>query len=410
MQALIPKSDLACEVQLAVRTNAAGVFQPIEEVPRVIPKLLNFRQPNSPMSFDVQVTWRFADPKIGRRSGAGFPGEPAWCASLAPLIERVNLQGATAFKVRLEENPPVTSEEASNLNATIMRAYRGGEMDKGLAMAEMMLLADNTAQDFYGKVVDQHGQPVADATVSATATRDAGRDSPAKTQTDSRGFFQILGLRGRSLSISVEKRGFTIQGHGVGLRNANGPETSATNRAILTMWKLKGPEPMIHDRKTYQFKPDNRPYTIDLLSKKMTEGTNEAGDIRIQLERPAEIKRGEHFEWSFTLAAVAGGIIEVTNDDYLNEAPPRDIGRLSLLRWHPRIRHGGPTRRKHSISAVAKARPTDTFTSISMPNPVAGRRKKSSLMPTHRAPETLNSILPSKPNTPQKRNPPCPLR
>ena len=335
MQALIPKSDLACEVQLAVRTNAAGAFQPIERVPWLLPKLLNFRQPGSPVGFDVQVTWRFADPKVNHRSGAGFPGEPSWYATLAPLIERVNLQLLTAFKARIENNPPVTWKEVSNQNVTIMRDYRGGEMDKGLAMAEMMLLADNTAQDFFGKVVDQHGQPVVDATVTATATREAGRDGPVTAQTDSRGLFQILGLRGRSVSISVEKRGFTIQGHGVGLRNANGPETSATNRAIFTMWKLKGPEPMIHDRKNYQFKSDSRPYTVDLHTKKMSEGTNEPGDITIQFQRPTAIKRGEHFEWSFALTAIGGGVIEVTNDDYLNEAPAKGFGPAFALKMSP---------------------------------------------------------------------------
>jgi hypothetical protein len=89
------------------------------------------------------------------------------------------------------------------------------------------------------------------------------------------------------------------------------------------MWKLKGPEPMIHDRKTYPFKTDNRIYTIDLLSKRMAEGTNEAGDLLVQFQRPPEIKRRDHFEWSFALTAIGGGLTGVTNEDYLNEAPAR---------------------------------------------------------------------------------------
>src|SRR5262249_5353118 len=131
-------------------------------------------------------------------------------------------------------------------------------------------------------VIDQLGQPVVDATVTATVNRQAGSGGIAKTQTDSQGWFQFTSLRGSSLNLGVEKKGFEIQGHGVGLKNVNGPETSATNRAVFTMWKLKGPEPMIHESKQYQFIPDNRIYTLDLLSRKMLEGTNQPGDLQVQ--------------------------------------------------------------------------------------------------------------------------------
>ena len=78
---------------------------------------------------------------------------------------------------------------------------------------------------------------------------------------------------------------------------------------------------MIHDSKTYRIKSDGRIFTIDLLNKSMTEGTNGTGDLLVQFQRPSQVKSHEDFEWSFALTAIGGGVIEITKDDYLNEAP-----------------------------------------------------------------------------------------
>src|ERR1035441_9437112 len=67
----------------------------------------------------------------------------------------------------------------------------------------------------------------------------------------------------------------------------------------------------------------------------MTEGTNGPGDITIQFQRPTEIKRGDHFEWSFALTAIEGGVIEVANDDYLNEAPAKGFRPAFVLKMSP---------------------------------------------------------------------------
>jgi uncharacterized GH25 family protein len=85
--------------------------------------------------------------------------------------------------------------------AAIEHTYRQGEMDKGVAMAEMMTLQDNQSQDFYGKVIDQYGHPVTEANVSAEINLTFGRGGTQKTQTDANGLFQFTGLRGRSLRV-----------------------------------------------------------------------------------------------------------------------------------------------------------------------------------------------------------------
>ena len=105
-----------------------------------------------------------------------------------------------------------------------MQDYREGNMDKSRIMIETAAIKDNIAQDFYGKVIDQHGNPVVGAKVSAEVNREFGPGGSATTQTDSDGLFQFTGLRGKALNITPEKEGFQIQGHGLGLKNLNGPE------------------------------------------------------------------------------------------------------------------------------------------------------------------------------------------
>jgi hypothetical protein len=341
MNAVMPKMDLNCDLQLEVRTNGATNFQPIEQIPWMLSKIMNFRQPNDRKNFDLRISWQFAEPKANQYENNPFGRGEASFQALESLIQKMSVQLAETFKTNLATSPPLSPNDASNKMAAIEHAYRQGEMDKGLAMAEMMMLQDNQSQDFYGKVVDQYGQPVVGADVNVEVNLEMGRGSPQKTQTDAVGLFQFTRLRGRSLSITPEKKGFQIQGHGLGLKGLNGPETSPNNRAVYTMWKLKGPEPMIHDQKRYNFKPDDRIYTIDLLSKKMAEGTNDVGDLLVQIQRPPQIKPREDFEWSFTMTAIGGGVIEVTNDDYLNEAPASGYQpqyKLNLTPANPRWR------------------------------------------------------------------------
>ena len=164
---------------------------------------------------------------------------PAAYRAIQSLMEKTSVQLAETFKAKLATNPPLSRTDTSNTMAAIEHAYRQGEMDKGVAMAEMMTLQDNQSQDFYGKVIDQYGHPVTEANVSAEINLTFGRGGTQKTQTDANGLFQFTGLRGRSLRVTPEKKGFQIEGHGLGEKGLNGPETSPKNRAVYTMWRLK---------------------------------------------------------------------------------------------------------------------------------------------------------------------------
>lgn len=183
-------------------------------------------------------------------------------------------------------------------------------------------------QKFYGKVVDQYGQPVVGADVKGSVVTSQGFDVDEKykyyyTKTDSNGLFQFTWWLGSDISPWPSKPGYEL-GDSRTCDCYQGPlgkTTSPADRATFIMWKLKGPEPMIHRQKFYKINPDGRTFTIDFFKREIIEGFNSTGDFLIRIQRPAIIGPQERFNWSFVMIANGGGFIEITNKGYLNEAP-----------------------------------------------------------------------------------------
>ena len=252
----------------------------------------------------------------------------------APIDTNVIIKMVEAYAADLAANPPLSRADCSNKMAALYTAYRNEKIDKGVAMVETFLLDDNMSQDFYGTVIDQHGQPVVGADVTGQIILEgeyvgeerikfhAPTNNIYKAKTDAEGLFQVTGLRGALISISIEKQGCEPTGYHPGWQSPRGAMTSVDNRMTLKMWKLKGPEPLIHNEiSSRKMQPDGRIYKIDFVKNEISEGTNAAGDMLVQIQRPPQVKHREQFDWSFVMTAIGGGFIEVTNDFYLNEAP-----------------------------------------------------------------------------------------
>lgn len=210
----------------------------------------------------------------------------------------------------------------------LLDAYHAGKISKEEAMIASerleMALENKASMDIYGKVVDQNGQPVAGAEVQASIDKGVNLidavSEEHQTKTDAQGLFHFLGLHGQGMGIRLQKEGYNYDANLPSERPSNylpDPNTPL----IFTMWKLRGAEPMVHDKKFYGINPDGRIFTIDLVNKKKIEGTNAVGDLRVQIQRPAKIKSGEKFDWSLVITAIGGGVIAVTNASYLYEAP-----------------------------------------------------------------------------------------
>jgi hypothetical protein len=214
------------------------------------------------------------------------------------------------FKAKLAAGHALSASDLNNNRVAIYNDYHAGKMGKGLAMLEVMALQDNQSQDFYGKVVDQYGQPVVDADVTAHISLTMGDGGTHTTQTDANGLFQLTGIRGQSLSITPSKAGFQIDSAHLGLKGLNGIESAPNKRETYTMWKLNGAQPMIHGEITSRkIIPDGSPFTIDFVKGQIAEETNDAGDIIVKIQAPLEVKPRQQFDWSFTMFESVLGVL-----------------------------------------------------------------------------------------------------
>ena len=181
--------------------------------------------------------------------------------------------------------------------------------------------ANSKSLDFYGRAIDQNGQPVVGAKVTGNVMTTVGfqgtKETPHVTETDRNGDFKFSGLRGESLGVLAEKEGYQF------LQRDNGNWTDdykadANNRVIFRMWKLKGAEPMIHTRLHAYISCDGstNDYSLE-VGRRLPSGN----DLKVQLTRkPVDIVRGKSFDWSITLQIPSGGLIKMA-DIYPNEAP-----------------------------------------------------------------------------------------
>src|ERR1022692_2548434 len=140
--------------------------------------------------------------------------------------------------------------ESQNPPTDIETSYRQRLITKGQAIQETVLEENKQPQDFYGKVIDQYGQPIMGVAVAGelilnTEIYGAVKPENYASKTDAEGLFQFIGLEGAKFGVRISKDGYKYGDRGEGFKGPVGPKTSPTDRAILAMWKLRGAEPLI---------------------------------------------------------------------------------------------------------------------------------------------------------------------
>jgi hypothetical protein len=177
--------------------------------------------------------------------------------------------------------------------------------------------------DFYGKVVDQHGHPIAGVQVNGSILLAVSPISSANkeviTETDSAGKFQFVGLHGAGFGLLLKKTGYEYNGKANWSAVSN-PDPN--NPVVFILWKLQGAEPMVHTKLNGRL-PFNAQSGVFGASFDMSIGMkSDSGDLHISLtQKPLSVTRGtDHFEWEATIGIQGGGLIEAT-DPYMNLAP-----------------------------------------------------------------------------------------
>ena len=192
---------------------------------------------------------------------------------------------------------------------------------------------NNVPIDFYGKVVDQNGAPVAGVEVKA-AIRLMKEPLPGMigdgfdylvARTASDGTFSFLNRTGEFFGIDkIQKEGYLVSAtvHEKTYYYASDEKKYRPNPSVpevFKIWKQMGAEELIERNLKYKLTTEGRSYGLDLLNGAQAKA-DAITDIRVSMTAPSVIKPHVKYDWNFVLEAVEGGLIE-TSDDYMYLAP-----------------------------------------------------------------------------------------
>lgn len=182
-----------------------------------------------------------------------------------------------------------------------------------------------TPIDFFGKTVNENGQPVPGVSVKIGIT-DLSSDGHSTYQatSDDEGLFSLTGVTGKHLSISdVEKPGYYV--------SRNNPRSffyaGQNENYVASKWN-----PVVfrlHERGDYGelagvagsavIPKDGTPVGVSITGAKLT-STDEAEIVVRCWTNDQGIRRGDKFDWRCVISAPGGGIQE-TDEEFPFEAP-----------------------------------------------------------------------------------------
>jgi len=182
---------------------------------------------------------------------------------------------------------------------------------------------------FYGRAVDQYGDPVPAAEVMGMVLFNTGArvgEKPVTTTTDVQGYFQFTDIEGQDLGIGFKKEGYEYNSYNSSFsysyfeadhkRHIPDPK----NPVVFTLWKGQDAEALVQYHREWRFPVNEGSVRINLETGKM--GQPEA-DLIVTISRnPLRMPYGTRgFAWKATVEVVDGGLIRAGKRDYYNLAP-----------------------------------------------------------------------------------------
>jgi hypothetical protein len=184
--------------------------------------------------------------------------------------------------------------------------------------------------DFYGKVIDEKGQPVAGA-LAGLSWNDLSKEGTSETKilSDTNGLFALEERQGKVLSVSVSKEGYYRPPIGwmksFEYANPFEPHFHRPDPSNLVTFHLRK-KGQATNLVTSQFgvypsfsppvPADGTPVLVDLLNRKC--GAN--GHLEVSQVKPPYLQWKDATSWSFRMAIPDGGFVE-HRDEFPFEAP-----------------------------------------------------------------------------------------
>lgn len=193
--------------------------------------------------------------------------------------------------------------------------------------AELMLKLALTPIVFYGKVVDEKGNPIEDATAKIGMADEklwTGGAQHIKT-TDSSGMFSVSG-HGMGLNVRISKEGYYT------LPESSGnfsyiKESGSLNKhpdkndpAIFVLRRMGETVPLIRQHAKIRIRKDGTPILLSLTTGKQ----DSLGDIKVEAwtsDQNIQANSSRPYDWRCRISVLNGGLILKTDGEFEWEAP-----------------------------------------------------------------------------------------
>ena len=180
---------------------------------------------------------------------------------------------------------------------------------------------DNSPIDFWGKVVDDKGSPVAGATATiAISGNPVGGAPPAfSLPSDAGGLFSLTGRKGLGIQVSVAKDGYypapTLNLDYAVKGTANQPFPTAEYPSLFVLI-AKGPTPaLIHKQIRVPLLLNGTPVEINLALGKVAAAGR--GDLKVETWVLGKgVNSGHNYSWKCRVTVPEGGLQAQTGTDF----------------------------------------------------------------------------------------------
>ncbi|MDW7979560.1 MAG: carboxypeptidase-like regulatory domain-containing protein [Verrucomicrobiales bacterium] len=192
--------------------------------------------------------------------------------------------------------------------------------------------------DFYGKVVDENGKPVPGARIAFQWTETPPmwgeafeeRVGTATMESDAQGLFSLLGKRGGSLTVWVNKDGYYASRGGkqiflYSFPNSNGKFIPDPGNPVIFKLHTKSRGAFLIQKEfppgigqIWQLRADGTPIKLDLVNG--SSSVTGDGQIKLEFWRDLSDRKARVFDWKLQLSVPGGGLLK-TDEEFAFEAP-----------------------------------------------------------------------------------------
>ena len=175
-----------------------------------------------------------------------------------------------------------------------------------------------TPIEFYGKVIDENTNPVANAQIDFDCN-DLSQSGTSfyHSQSDVNGLFSIRNINGKLLGVKVTKQDY-YSSHPFGANfyyaGQNQNFVPDSNKPVIFRLKRKGlAESLIVMEGTFQISISGKPLTVDLKTGKPAQTGH--GDVIFEFVRETPDKtKIRLYDWKFSITVPDGGLIQSTKE------------------------------------------------------------------------------------------------